>query len=257
MAIDINALTESYPGFKVHWGMDEFVFSAQGNDLNHSRKADKVDGSGFGTRVKNNLPGMQEGNLKIKGLAAMSRGRVNAILNERFGRTSPVNVWYATQGLNMLSPVTSQPSSITDSSITAKLKDSVGFDAEFDARGDYNDGYILLSPKDLITGTTVTGLVDIADDSTSTGGVGHLYVLAVDGGTSASVAVEIQHSTDDGATFTELVTFEAATKPGAQRIALPSTTTVGAQVQATATITGTPDAVQLMATFARGIDLDA
>lgn len=258
MAVNVNALTESFPGFKVNWGIDEYLFSAQGNDLNHGRKADTIDGSGFGTLVKNNLPGMQEGNLKIKGLASMAKGRLNYVLNQRFGRTTPVLAWYALQGLTALSPVTMQPSSITDSSVMAKLKDAVEFDLELNARGDYNDGFILVSPKALLT---ITGMGPEDNNTgfggaTLFGGTAQMHVWAVDGGTTPSMTMKIQHS-PDGTTWTDLVTFAAVTAPGAQRVVLPSTTTVNARVRASYTITGTPTGIQALVGFARGVDLDS
>lgn len=258
MAVDLNATTSAIPGWKTQWGIDEFVFSAQGNDLDHGRKADKVEGSGFGTRVKNNLPGMQEGNLKIKGLYQGGKGTLNSIISARFGRTSPVNAWYAVGGLSVGAPVMMQPSSITDFSISAKLKDSVEFDLELDARGAYDDGFILVSPKTLLT---ATGQGSVDDNTTfggatSVGGVAQMHVLAVDGGTAPTLAMKIQHSTD-GTTWTDLVTFTSVTAKGSQRVVLPSTTTVNAQVRANWTITGTPTGIQVLVGFARGVDLDA
>lgn len=258
MPIDIAATTSASPGWKTHWGIDEHLFTAQGHDLDHGRKADKIDGSGFGTRVKNNLPGMQEGNLKVKGLYAGGKGKLNSIISARFGRTSPVNAWYALQGLNPLSPIVMQPSSINDYSISAKLKDSVEFDLELDARGAYDDGTILVSPKTLLT-TTGTGSDDdntLYGGASSVGGAAQLHVWAVEGGTTPSITMKIQHSVD-GTTWTDLLTFAAATAPGSQRVVLPSTTTVNAHVKASYTVSGTPTAIQVLLGFARGVDLDA
>lgn len=258
MAIDLNAPTAASPGWKTHWGIDEYVFTSQGNDLDHGRKADKIEGSGFGTRVKNNLPGMQEGELQIKGLYAGGKGSLNSIISARFGRTSPVLAWYAVSGLNVGSPIMMQPSSINDFSISAKLKDSVEFDLTLDARGAYDDGEILVSPKTLLTATGMGAVNDntLYGGATTVGGAAQMHVLAVDGGTSPSLAMKIQHS-PDGTTWTDLVTFDAATAAGSQRVVLPSTTTVNEQVRANWTITGTPTGIQVLIGFARGVDLDA
>lgn len=258
MAVDLNQVTVAYPGYKAQWGIEQYLFGAQGNDISHSRKADKIDGSGFGTRVKNNLPGMQEGSLTIKGLAAMEKGALNYQLNQWFGRKSPVNAWYALEGLTALSPITLQPSSVIDASVSAKLKDAVDFSLELDARGAYNDGIIMLSPATLLTTSSGTGSLDnntTFGGATTTGGVGQLHVWALDGGTTPSVTVTIQHS-PDGTTWTPLVSFTAASTLSSQRITLPSTTTVNAQVQAIWTVTGAPTAVQVLCAFARGVNLD-
>jgi hypothetical protein len=259
MAIDLGQVTVAYPGYKAQWGIEQYLFGAQGNDISHSRKADKIDGSGFGTRVKNDLPGMQEASITIKGLAAMERGALNSVLNSWLGRKTPVNAWYALQGLTAGSPITMQPSSVMDASVSAKLKDALDFNLELGARGAYDDGTILLSPAALLTGSSGTGAVDdntLFGGATTTGGAAQLHVWALDGGTTPSVTVKIQHS-PDGSTWTDLVTFTSKSTPGSQRITLPSTTTVNAQVQASWTTTGTPTGVQVLLGFARGVNLDA
>jgi hypothetical protein len=259
MAIDLAQVTTFYPGYQAQWGLEQFLFSAQGNDIEHSRKADKIDGSGFGTRVRNNLPGMQEGTLKIKGLAVMDKGALNWQLNQWFGRTSPINAWYTLEGLEPLQPITMQPSSILDASVSAKLKDAVDFNLELDARGAYNDGTILLSPQHLLTGSSGAGSVDNNTNyggATTTGGAAQLHVWAFDGGTAPAVTVVIEHSPDNSA-WTPLLTFQTVSALGSQRITLPSTTTVNQYVQATWSVTGSPTDVQVLCGFARGLNLDA
>lgn len=259
MALDLRATTTAYPGYKTHWGIEQYLFSAQGNDLQHSRKADKIDTSGFGTRVRSSLPGLQDGSLKIKGLATMDRGTLNWQIGQWFGRTSPVNAWFALEGLNALSPITMQPSSIIDASVMAKLKDAVDFDLELDARGAYDDGFILLSPGTLLTTSSGTG--SLLDDSnyggaTTYGAAAQLHVWAFDGGTTPSVTVTIQHS-PDGTTWTNLITFSAASTVGSQRIVVPAGTTINQKIQAIWTVTGSPTDVQVLCGFSRTPNLNA
>lgn len=260
MAIDLSQVTTFFPGYNAQWGIEGFLFSAQGNDLEHSRKADKIDGSGFGTRVRNSLPGMQDGTLKIKGLAVMDAKSLNWQLNQWFGRVSPVNAWYTLEGMAALAPITMQPSSVIDQSISAKLKDAVSFSLELDARGAYNDGTILLSPENLLSGASGTGPTQNDSSAyggaTTTGGAAQLHVWALDGGSSPAVTVNVQHS-PDGVTWTTLLSFNAASAIGSQRITLPSTTTVNPYLQATWTATGTPTDVQVLLGFARGLNLNA
>lgn len=258
MAIDLNQVTDVFPAYKAQWGIEQFLFGAQGNDIEHGRKADKIDGSGFGTRVRNSLPGLQDGTLKIKGLAAMEKGALSYWVNQWFGRKSPINSWFALQGMDPLSPITMQPSSIIDSSISAKLKDAVDFSLELDARGAYNDGIILLSPQNLLAGASGTGSLDdntLYGGATTTGGVGQLHVWAFDGGASPSVTVTIQHS-PDGISWTNVISFAAQSTLGSQRITLPSTTTINTKVQAIWTVTGAPTDVQVLCAFARGVNLN-
>jgi hypothetical protein len=201
---------------------------------------------------------MQDGSLKIKGLATMDKGTLNWQLNQWFGRKSPVNAWYALEGLSALSPITMQPSSIIDASISSKLKDAVDFDLELDARGAFDDGVILLSPEDLLTGSSGTGLLDdntLYGGATSTGAAAQLHVWALDGGTNPTVTVTIQHSVD-GTSWTNLISFPAMSAVGSKRIDLPYPSLVNKKVQAIWTTSGTPTDVQVLLGFARGIDLE-
>lgn len=258
MAVSLTQVASVYPGFNTHWGIEQYLFSAQGNDLEHSRKADKIAADGFGARVKNSLTGMLEGALKVKGLATMDKGTLNWQINQWTGRKSPVNAWFALEGLAALQPITLQPSAIVDASITAKLKDAVDFSLELDARGAFDDGVILLSPSTLLTGASGTGSTDLNTlygGATTNGATGQLHVWAFDGGTSPTVTVTIQHS-PDGTTWTPLISFVAMNAVGSQRIALPSTTTINPYVQATWTATGAPTDVQVLLGFARGINFN-
>lgn len=266
--INLSARSESYAGFKTKWGADHYIFTPQGTDLDHSLKAEEIDGSGFGTRFKNNLPGMIDGTLKMSGLAAMKAGKVSWVFNQWLGRTSPVNVWYVTEGLDALSPIAMQPSSLMEASVKAKMKDSVTFDASFSARGDSNPvGVILLTPKTSNVLTAATGASNVDDNTlfggaTTFGGAAQLHVYALDGGTTPTVAVKIQHSTDGttwadlaGGGFATVSTTNLAT--WSQRVDISSATTTNAQVRAMWTTTGTPTAVQVLCGFARNYDPDA
>lgn len=259
MAIDLNQVTEAYAGWHARWGIEQFLFAAQGNDIEFSTKSDGVTADGFGQRVKNELSGMQEGSVKIKGLAALEKGALIWQLRQWQGRKSPVNAWLALQGdLQALQPLTFLPCSVMDTSVTAKLKDPVDFSLGLNARGAYYDGTILLSPQNLITATPTTGSAEnntLYGGATSNGGAGVLHVWAFDGGSSPSVTVTINHSTD-GISYTPLVSFAAQSTLGSQLIQVPSTSTVNAYLQATATTSGTPTAVQVLCAFARTPNLN-
>lgn len=254
MAVDIFGDSEWYRGLDTHWGFGPYLFTRQGNELDHSRKADAVDGSTYGSEWKDERPGQREGSLKIKGTAAMKRGRITQILNSEFGRDTPSLAWFATEGLAVGDPITMQPSSLMDHSLSTKMKDPVEFDAELKARGACDDGFIMLSPKALLSGASGMGLVDIADTATQAGGVAQLHVWAFEGGTTPELTVELEQSVD-GTVWTPLVTFAGATEVGAWRIKIPFTTTINAQVRASWEVTGTPDEVQVLCGLARGIDL--
>ncbi len=261
MAVDLAVLTEAYPGYKTAWGAEQYVFSAQGKSLEHGRKADDVDGTGYGTRVKNMPPGQQEGKLKIDGLAAMKRLKVSYLLNKWFGRQTTVKVWFAPENLNVGSPVTLQPSYLKNNTVSTKLKDANEFKAEFDAAGLYGDGVILIGPKTLVPGVTFLG---VADDNTSDGGAttfggfAQLHLIALTAGTTPTVTVKIQHSIDLGVTWVDLPSgsFGSVNSIGGYLVQIPSTTLVNAQVRGNVAVTGTPTEVQMLLGWVRGLDPD-
>lgn len=251
--INVNEVTTAYPGYDTEWGIEQFLFSAQGNDLSHGRKADEIPTDGFGTRVHNSMPGMLSGKLDIKGLATLDRGTLNWWLNQWQGRKSPVNSWFALEGLALLAPITTQPSSVMDNSITAKLKDAVDFSLSLSARGAFEDGIIALSPETLLTGASGTG--PLIDDSTFTGpttsgAVGVLHMWGWDAGTSPSTTVTIEHS-PDGVTWTSLISFAPMSAVGSQRISVNVGLTINQKIQAIWTNSGSPTDAQVLVSFAR------
>lgn len=254
MALDLEAPADVFLGRNVHFGIEGYVFTRQMTDGDHSQKIDKVDGSTAGSLYKNTLTGMIDGTAKVSGKSTMRRGKLGYLLGQWAGRTAPLNFWYATEGLTPLSPVTLQRSSITDKSVKWKLNDTVDFDAELSARGWIGDGVMLASPQTVLTATG-NGLEDVNAAASTFGGAAQLHVVDVTGGTSPSITVKVQQSSDAGSTWTDLATFASATTLGSQWIKLPSVTTVNASLRASWTITGTPTGMQIMVGFSRGIDL--
>ncbi len=263
MAIDLTQGAVFYPAFQAAFGMEQYWFGSQANDIEVSRKAAKIKGDTFGSRFTNSVTGMMEGSVKIKGVSALEKGAINWQLDQWMGRKSAINAWVAPQGvLAPLLPVLLLPTAIMDNSLTMKLADADDFSVELDARGALDSGTMLLTPQILLTGSG-TGTTDLNvgfGGASSNGAVGQLHVLAIDGGTSPTVTVTIQHSSDN-ITFTPLISFTSMGVPavgaaGSLRIKLPSTTTVNAYVQATWTTTGAPTAVQVMCGFARGVNLN-
>lgn len=264
-AIDFSVDTVVYPGFKAQWGLNGYVFTKQTNDLDQTVKADKIDGSAWGTRFKNDLPGMQEGTTKITGLHTGTRGQVGDIMSGLVGQSAPVYAWNALQTLNVLAPITFQPVSVMEYSPKATEKDAVKFTTELSARGDMNTGFILVSPKSttqlITTGTGSDDDSTLTTGATAFGGVIQMHVYDISGGTSPTMTMIVQHS-PDGTTWSTLASFVVAT-PGTsgttyvQRVKIPSTTTVNAHVRASWTTTGSPTSVQALVMYDRGSDPDA
>ena len=254
-------------GFKAQWGINTAVYTRQTTDLDTSVKADKVDASTWGTRFKNDLPGLQEGTTKITGMHSGVRGQPGDTLPKLVGKTTPVYAWNALETLNPLAPIGFGPVRVMEYSPKSKMKDAVQFDTELSAAGAMYSGFILVSPKSTST-MLVTGM-GLDDDSTSTtgatsfGGNVQAHFYDVSGGTTPSVTVTVQHSTD-GTTWTTLATLAAVTQANitnpliaTQSVDIPSTTTVNAHVRASWTTSGTPTSIQALVMYDRGVDPDS
>lgn len=254
MTLDLTAPGDAFLGRNVAWGIGGYVFR-QLTDLDQDKKVDNADGSMAGDLYKNNLPGMIDASAKISGKSTMRRGKLGYILDQWTGRSAPLDFWHADEGLGFGNPIVGQRSSIKTNSTKSKLNGTVDFDLELGARAWMGLGTQLVSPGQLISGSSLTGQVDDNTSATSFGGVGQLHIVDITGGTTPGITVKIQHSGDSGSTWVDLITFAAATTIGSQWVKLPSVATVNGQVRASAAITGSPTSIQMMLGFFRGSDL--
>lgn len=262
MAISTYPQTKAFVGKNARWGAENYLFWAQTNSLDWSSKSDKVKADAMGNRAHTNLAGLQDGVFKVDGLASQSRDQIIYQLRQWQNSPSAQNAWFTNEGLTVLSPATFFPGRVLDSSVTAKIADATDFKAELDAQGTYTDGTILLTPVTLLTGTSGTSSTDLntvtfngvaTPTATTNGGAAQLHVYALDGGTSPSITVTIQHS-PDGASWTTLCTFNAISATSSaysQRIEIQPTTTINAYVQATWTVSGTPTDAQVLCMVGR------
>lgn len=260
MAVDLNAPAYFTAGYQSNWGFDEYYFSPAGKDLKLGLKADNVDGDGFGTGYKNYRAGIVDAKADVKGMWNGNPAGLSAVVNQRYGRKSPVNYWEAHDGLQVGRAITGMPATIMDRSINASMKDSTEVDMSFGAQGFVDDGFILVSPKTATPlATTGTGGIDMTSTvATPNGGAAYLWVWAVDAGTTPTCVVKVQHS-PDGTTWTDLVTFTTVVgTPGtgtwSQRFPISSTVTIQQQVRANWTTTGTPTGIQGMVMYSRTPD---
>jgi hypothetical protein len=261
-AINFAATPIITPGFKAFWGLQTYVFTRQTTDLDSTFKADKLDGSTWGARFKNDLPGLQEATTKITGKHSAIRNQIGDILPNYVGQTTPIYAWNALESLNVLAPVGFGPVSVMEYSPKAKEKDVTTFDTELSARGAAYSGFILVSPNSTTQlATTGTGSDDdstLSSGATAFGGVIQMHVYDISGGTTPTMTMIVQHSTD-GTTWSTLASFVVATPltiptTYVQNVLIPSTTTVNAHVRASWTTTGAPTSVQALVMYDRLTD---
>jgi hypothetical protein len=261
-AINFSSTPIITPGFKAFWGIQGYVFTRQTTDLDSTFKADKLDGSTWGAKFKNDLPGLQEATTKITGKHTAVRNQVGDILPTLVGQTTPVYAWNALESLNALAPIGFGPVSVMEYSPKAKEKDVTTFDTELSARGAAYTGFILVTPQS--TTNLITTGTGSDDDSTSStgatafGGVIQMHVYDISGGTTPTMTMIVQHS-PDGTTWSTLASFVVATPltiatTYVQNVLIASTVTVNAHVRASWTTTGSPTSVQALVMYDRGTD---
>lgn len=239
---------------------DGYDISGNGNEVKIKRAAAKIDATVFGDHFDYELAGIQKASLEFKGFYAAGYNFLDQIVNQRFGQTNDVYTCTLPAGYINNGPAIMMPSVITKYDIDVKLKGAVDIDAEYDARGFLDQGFMLMNPLSATT-TTGTGTAGngVLDNSTTggatTGGcTAQLHVSTVSG-TTPSLTVKIQGS-PDGTTWTDIpgMTFAAVTTPNqAQRLVVPNGVSVPAQVRTNWTVSGTSPSFTSMVSFCRSV----
>jgi len=240
---------------------DGYDISGNGNEVKIKRDAAKIDATVFGDHFSYDLAGIQKASLEFKGFYAAGYNFLDQIVNARFGQTADVQTLTAPAGLaapvgSVFQPAILMPSVLTKYDIDVKLKGAVDIDAEFDARGAIDSGFILTSPIAALTATnTSLALDNTANGGATTGGwAAQLHVGAVSG-TTPSLTAKLQGS-PDGTTWTDIAgsTFVAVTTSNqAQRLTQPNGVTLPAQVRAVCTISGTTPSFNAMVAVSRTV----
>lgn len=262
MAVDLRAPANFFSGSRTRWGINQFVFNAQGTQLDHTLDAQEDDGTGFGATFKNAKPGIRDGKLKISGWASLNRNEVTDIFDDYQGQQAEVYAWYALQGTSFGAPCRIQPSSVIKHTIKSATKDSVKFDAELTARGRSNKGIILVSPNSLVSGSSWTSPIDdniLKGGDTIYGGAIQYHLIALNGGTNPTVSIQLMHAPVSSSSFTNVTgaSWSSINAVGAGHIDMPTTVTIQDQTQVQVTTTGSPTEVQLLVVLGRGQNPDA
>lgn len=220
---------------------------------------DMADGSTLGLEVEDNVPGIAKGNWKIDGKYSLD---FDSRLEPFKNRATPVKSAICKLGVSALAPINFYPMSIGKWNEKGTHKDVVSCDFEMGARGEYNTGRIMLSPKTAVSGSTGNGP---EHDNTPYGGatsfgvVAWIWVFDFAGGTTPSITPKLQHATTSGGTYTDVAggSFGAISQTGIYSVKVPAGTTVNAFTQVAYTISGTPTGIQVMCGLARKYDPSA
>lgn len=216
------------------------------NQFGISGKADAVETTTFGAIAKSYIAGQKDATVSAEGIFDGATGAVDQVLSQALGSNS--SIWtYWPQGETAVGDDGYGCDAIeTTYEVTSPVDGVVAVSAEAQSK----TGPERVDSLHPLATRTATGNGSSHDNgaATSNGGVAYLHVTAASG-TSPSLTVNVQHSTDN-ATWVDLITFTAVTAGNqAQRVAVSGT--VNRYVRATWTISGTSPSFTFSASFGR------
>ena len=203
-------------------------FSASGS-------ADVAETTVFGAQSKSYIAGQKDASLSAEGLFDGSADAVDQVLNAALGASSDsIWTWFPAGAAAVGDDGYGFSAIETGYEISSPVGDVVSVTAEAQS----NTGLERVDLLHVLAARTVDGTGTALDNtaSSSNGAAAYLQVTAA-AGTTPSITVKVQHSSDNVA-WTDLITFDAVTAANkAQRKAV--TGTVNRYVRVTWTITGT------------------
>lgn len=252
------ALAVKIPGRNTAFAVDGYDLSNNFNEYKFKRDANLIDATGFGQRFSYDLAGVQKSTLEMKGFytpGSAGAYAVDSIGHQRFGQDSDVQVLLAPNGWTVFSPCFLMPTVITKWDMDAKNKDATTLDSEFATRGAVDYGFVLNNPNTQIIATGASSVLDYTNTTgaTTSGASAQLHVLAAPGGTTPSITGKIQHCATVGGSYVDLMTFNAFTAQGAQRLTVDPGATIQPCIKFSFTVTGTLPVFAIATAFARGV----
>lgn len=227
------------------------------NEFEIEREADDIDASHFGAKSKVFLSGPQENTVTLTGHWTGSDSELDDRFDETFGGDADNIVTICPAGV-LATAKSCYLTPGTQVSYTTSAEVDAVTEAEAEFRANTVDRAKILSTGAVLQTITGSGTAVITSAATSKGGSAHLHILeGTVGGTTPSVAVKVEHSSD-GTTWADLITFAADSvagtiKPrGERKLTALTTTTVNVQVRANHTITGATSNVRYALAFSRG-----
>ncbi|WP_433519042.1 hypothetical protein ACQP2T_28095 [Nonomuraea sp. CA-143628] len=191
------------------------------------------------------IPGLRGGSINVNGLFDGEEGDIDETIQASDGALDGLLTSVMPDGFTIGKPAFIATSNLSSYSIESSVSDTVSLTLETTPNDGVDHGQVVHAH----TAETVTGNSASVDNTTSSlnGGVASLHVTAVSG-TTPSATVKVQHSADN-VTFTDLITFTAATVVGSQRKTV--TGTVNQYVREQHTISGTTPSITYATAFAR------
>lgn len=201
------------------------------------------------------LPGLHEGNVELEGFFDSTAGRLIQVVTDAAnagaakidGVDNGLLVTILPEGDTIGLPAIFTAADLENFEVEAEVDDAVKVTIEGTADNMVDMG---TSHKALAAETASTNSASVDNlAGTTNGGAAILHVTTVSG-TTPSLTVDVQHSTDNS-TFVDLITFTAKTAAGYERKELAAGTTVNRYTRCQSTISGTSPSFTYQMSFAR------
>jgi hypothetical protein len=191
------------------------------------------------------IPGLRSGSITVNGLFDGGAGDIDEEIQASDGALDGLLTTVLPDGFTIGKPAFIATSNLSSYAIESSVSDTVSLTVEATP----NDGVDHGRAVHAHTAETATGNSASVDNgaSSTNGGVASLHVTAASG-TTPSLTVKVQHSTDN-TTFVDLISFTAATAVTSERKTV--TGTVNRYVREQHTISGTSPNFTYAAAFAR------
>lgn len=231
--------------------IDQFDFSGWFREVTSSAEVEVAETTAFdaGTKPhKSYITGFSDGTLSLSGMFDGTADAIDEEINARLGQEDTVLFSVAPKGFAVGNRAFLAQGRMTSYEVTSPVSDIVGVTMEAQADLGLRGAYAL---HNITTAETATGNATSVDETASStnGGAAHLHVITATG-TTPSLTVKLQHSTDNSV-WADLLTFTAATAVTKERLAVSAGTTINRYVRAQWTISGTTPSFKFALVWAR------
>lgn len=231
--------------------IDQFDFSGWFREVTSSSEVETAETTTFSTATKpakTYIAGFVDGTFSLSGMFDGTADAIDEEIQVRLGQEANTLFTIAPSGTTVGNRVFMAQGIPTSYEVASPVSDVVSVSIEAQADGGLRGG-VSLNPH--TTARTATGNGTSVDQlaSSTSGAVAILHVITVSG-TTPSATIKVQHSTDN-TTFTDLLTFTAATAATKERLTVASGTTINRYVRAQWTISGTTPSFAFALSWAR------
>jgi hypothetical protein len=227
---------------------DQYDLTSYLQGVDPTLEVEMRDSTVFGDAGRKSTPGLTSGGIGFDALYDRTAGSAFDFIRTALQSALQQIVTSFPEGATLGYPADLCYANTANFSAPVKVGDLLMVTGYFKSAEDGVDVGIALHAKSAETGTFTGSSVDNGA-ATSNGGVGVIHVPAI-AGAAPSVVVKIQHSSNNS-TWTDLITFAAATAATKERVEVAAGTTVNRYTRTIGTFGGTTTSITPVVAFAR------